>query len=62
MQVGRRIGVSRPAVEPALGGIEVRTAQGRGLASSLLVPASRQLAELGVLPDPLAVGAPFVPA
>ena len=56
VQVGGRIGVGRAAVEPALGGFEVRAAQGRALAPSLLVPVSRQLAEPRMLAHPGKVG------
>ena len=56
MQIGWRVGIRRPAVEPALSGFDVGAAQGRALAALLLVPAPRKLAEPRMLAHPGKVG------
>ncbi|MFI4997480.1 MAG: hypothetical protein ACHQAQ_17075, partial [Hyphomicrobiales bacterium] len=56
MQIGRRDGIGRPPVEPALGDFESRSAQGRTPAATLLVPVPRQLGEPRMLAHPGKIG------
>ena len=61
MQIGRRVGVSRPAVKPALGGFKVCATKRRALAAPLLVPAPRRVPRAACAPAPRAgrYGAPY---
>jgi hypothetical protein len=56
MQFGRRIGIDRSTIEPALGRLQIGTAQGRALGASLIVPAARELGEPRMLAHPGKIG------
>ena len=57
MQFGRRIGVRRPAVEPAFGGFQILAAQRGTRAAAQLLPVPRQFTEPGMFAHPAEVGA-----